>query len=188
MSIFTPVTACTHVAARRLGLPVLLTTLALALPLAAQAQNTVTPAAGTSAPSAAPATPAPSTTAKRPVRRAGPHGIEARIADLHKRLKITSAEEDQWKQVADIMRQNSAAIDAAIKDRAEHAKTMNAMENMESYGKIADAHADGMKRLLPAFQTLYDSMPDAQKKNADEVFRAFAQRHNAPRHAAKKSG
>ena len=34
-----------------------------------------------------------------------------------------------------------------------------------------DAHADGIKKFTPAFETLYVSMSDAQKKDADALFR-----------------
>ena len=41
-----------------------------------------------------------------------------------------------------------------------------------AYAKTMDAHADGVHKFATAFQPLYDSMSDAQKKTADEVFRA----------------
>jgi hypothetical protein len=186
MSTFTTRVARRTGAARTIGLPALLTVLALALPAAASAQSTVTPAPG-AAPAAAPATPPSATTVKRPARHSA-GGIDRRIADLHKRLKITPAEEPQWKQVADIMRQNEEAVAAAVKDRVEHMKTMNAMENLQSFQKIADAHDQGLQKLIPAFQALYDSMSDAQKKNADAVFRAVAERHARPHAKAKKAG
>lgn len=175
MSKFTTKTA------RVLGVPALLTVLALALPAPAGAQSTVTPAPTGSAPSAdQPTTPStPQGTAPRRSRNNNAAaGVERRIADLHTRLKITPDQEAQWKQVADVMRQNAAQVSAAIKDRAENAKTMTAIDNLRSYEKIAEAHEEGMQRLIPAFEKLYDSMPDAQKKNADAVFRAFAQRRN----------
>lgn len=171
----------TTAAARALAVPAFLTILALAVPAPAGAQTTVTPAQAQTpsqaqTQNAAPATPQ-STTRPR-ARRSRRGGVEARIADLHNRLKITAAQEDQWKQVADVMRQNSAAVEATVKERAQNAKTMNAMQNLESYQKIAQAHEQGIEKLIPAFQKLYDSMPDAQKKTADEVFRSFAQRRH----------
>lgn len=185
MSTFTTATA------RALGVPALLTTfalgLALAMPVPAGAQTSTVSPTQTQAPSAAPAAPATPAPRARTGRRGGTRGIEARIADLHKRLKITAAQEAQWKQVADIMRQNAADVEAAIKDRIQNRSTMNAMENLNSYQKVAQAHDAGLQRLIPAFQTLYDSMSDAQKKNADEVFRAFGQRRGRPTHT-KKSG
>jgi len=144
-----------------------------AAPATGHAQQTVTP----SSEAAAPATPAKqgstATTAK-PKRNA--NNVEARIADLHKRLQITADQEAKWKQVADVMRQNAQEVEAAIKDRAQNMKTMTAVDDLKSYEKIAAVHEDGMKRLIPAFQALYDSMSDAQKKNADSVFRAQQRR------------
>ena len=84
------------------------------------------------------------------------------------------------------MRQNATDVEAAIKDRAANAKTMNAIDNLKSYEKVAETHEQGVQRLIPAFQTLYDSMSDAQKKNADAVFRANEQRR--ARTHAKKAG
>jgi protein CpxP len=96
--------------------------------------------------------------------------VEARIKDMHARLKITQAQEDQWSKVAQVMRDNAKQMDALTKTRAEKAD-MNAIDDLKSYGEIAEAHVDGMKKFTPIFQTLYDSMSDAQKKNADAVFR-----------------
>ena len=68
------------------------------------------------------------------------------------------------------MRENGKKMDALTKSRAEKAD-MNAIDDLKSYGEITDAHADGIKRFTSVFKTLYDSMSDAQKKTADEVFR-----------------
>jgi hypothetical protein len=38
---------------------------------------------------------------------------------------------------------------------------------MRSYKAMADAHADGVRKLDPAFQALYDSISDDKKRNAD---------------------
>jgi periplasmic protein CpxP/Spy len=161
-------------ATRLLAVPALLSALALGVPAAASAQatNTVTPAQQSAVPAASATAPA----AKTKMRHGG---IEQHIADLHQKLKITSDQETQWSQFADVMRQNAAAVEAAVKDRAANAKTMTAIDNLQSYEKISEAHQQGIEKLIPAFQTLYDSMSDAQKKNADAVFRASAQRHAA---------
>jgi periplasmic protein CpxP/Spy len=47
---------------------------------------------------------------------------------------------------------------------------MSAVEDLKTYQKFAQAHVDGLKNLISAFGTLYDAMPDAQKKIADKVF------------------
>ena len=97
--------------------------------------------------------------------------VEARITDMHAKLKITQAQEDQWAKVAQMMRDNEKAIEPLIKARAENAKTMTAVDDLKSYGEITDAHADGIKKFTPVFAILYDGMSDDQKKTADTLFR-----------------
>jgi protein CpxP len=97
--------------------------------------------------------------------------VEARITNMHAKLKITQAQEDQWAKVAQMMRDNEKAIEPLIKARVENAKSMTAVDDLKSYGEITDAHADGIKKFTPVFAILYDSMSDAQKKEADALFR-----------------
>lgn len=94
---------------------------------------------------------------------------EAHIKDMHFKLKITAREEDQWAKVAAVMRDNAKKIDELNSARMANATT--AVENISSYGVIAYARADGVKRIAPVFATLYASMPDTQKAQADELFR-----------------
>jgi periplasmic protein CpxP/Spy len=97
--------------------------------------------------------------------------VEARITNMHSKLKITQAQEDQWAKVAQVLRDNEKIIEPLTKARKENSKTMTAVDDLKSYGEITDAHADGIKKFTPVFATLYDSMSDAQKKDADALFR-----------------
>jgi len=97
--------------------------------------------------------------------------IEAHIASLRHSLRITAAQDSQWQAVATVMRDNAKSVAALIKERSSKMKTMTAIDDLNSYEAIADAHAAGVKALIPAFQALYDTMSDAQKRNADAVFR-----------------
>ena len=97
--------------------------------------------------------------------------VEARIKELHTKLKITPAQEELWNNVAQVMRDNAKTMEALIKARSEKASTMTAVDDLKSYSEIAEAHADGLKKFIPAFEPLYASMSDAQKKNADTLFR-----------------
>ena len=97
--------------------------------------------------------------------------VEARIKDMHAKLKITQAQEDQWAKVTQVMRDNAKSMDALTQARSEHSKTMTAVDDLKSYAEITDAHADGIKKFTPVFATLYAEMPDAQKKEADTLFR-----------------
>jgi len=97
--------------------------------------------------------------------------VEARITNMHAKLKITQAQEVQWANVAQVMRDNEKAVEPLIKARKENAKTMTAVDDLKSYGEITDAHADGIKKFTPVFATLYAGMSDNQKQAADALFR-----------------
>jgi len=114
------------------------------------------------------ASPAPAPAAK--AAPANPH-VEARIKSLHKALQITAAQEPQWQAVADLMRDNTKTTRALVEEREAKAKTMNAIDDLRAYEAIVDAHAAGVKKLMTAFETLYASLSDAQKKKADALFR-----------------
>ncbi|MGO8865577.1 MAG: Spy/CpxP family protein refolding chaperone [Alphaproteobacteria bacterium] len=114
------------------------------------------------------ASPAPAPAAK--AAPANPR-LEARIKSLHKALQITAAQEPQWQAVADLMRDNTKTTRALIEEREAKAKTMTAVEDLLAYEAIVDAHAAGVKKLMTAFETLYASLSDTQKKKADALFR-----------------
>ena len=96
---------------------------------------------------------------------------EARIKDLQAKLKITPAQEEQWNKVTQVMRDNAKTMDALMQARFEKAKAMTAVEDLKSFSEIAQAHAAGLKNFIPAFEALYASMSDEQKKDADALFR-----------------
>jgi periplasmic protein CpxP/Spy len=97
--------------------------------------------------------------------------VEARIKELHTKLKITTAQKDLWNNVTQVMRDNAKTMEALIKARSEEASTMTAIGDLKSYGEIVEAHADGIRKFIPVFEPLYASMSDAQKKDADKLFR-----------------
>lgn len=97
--------------------------------------------------------------------------VEQRITELHGSLQITTDQESKWNDVAQAMRENAANIEKLVAaDRTTPPQTMTAVEDLKNYQKFAQAHVDGLKNLISSFETLYDSMPDAQKKVADGVF------------------
>jgi len=96
--------------------------------------------------------------------------VEHHITELRAQLKITSAEESQWKQVAETMRENARELDRAIDKRDATIASATAIDNLNSYSEIAQVHANGVKKLASAFSGLYSVMTDAQKKEADVVF------------------
>ncbi len=141
--------------------------LTVALPVGGLAQ-TQTPAGGPSA----------TTKPQAPARNTAPLAdrVEQHIARLHSQLHITPAQQPQWDQFAQIMRENAKDMNQAFQQRATGFASMNAAENMQSYAQIAQQHAEYTQKLATAFQTLYGSMSDDQKKNADAVFRAHEER------------
>jgi len=128
------------------------------------------PAAQAAPMSAQPQTaqPAPKLVAK--TQAASVDRIEDRIADLHKKLHVTSDQESLWGDMAQVMRTNGQKMRDSVADRTTKLKTMTAIDDLKSYEMITDEHADGLKRLIPAFEALYAKMTPAQQKNADRVF------------------
>ena len=96
--------------------------------------------------------------------------VEKHIKDMHAQLKITPAEESQWSAVAETMRENAKNLDRVIDKRDANMATATAVDDLNAYADIAQAHANGVKKLASAFSGLYSAMSDAQKKEADGVF------------------
>ncbi|HTR85417.1 MAG TPA: Spy/CpxP family protein refolding chaperone [Reyranella sp.] len=102
-----------------------------------------------------------------------PETVEQRIATLKTALKITPDQEKKWDAVAQAMRDNAAAMDKLVQEKKPKMATMTAVEDLKTYEEFTKAHLDGMKNLRSSFESLYSSMNDAQKKNADQVFQSF---------------
>ncbi|MBF0562672.1 MAG: Spy/CpxP family protein refolding chaperone [Alphaproteobacteria bacterium] len=100
--------------------------------------------------------------------------VEQRITNLHQALKITPDQESKWTDVAQAMRENAAAMQKLVSEKATQSpQNMTAVQDLKAYEKFTQAHADGLKNLIPDFEALYNFMPDPQKKIADEVFQNF---------------
>jgi hypothetical protein len=117
---------------------------------------------------------------------AGMVAVEARIKDLHNRLHITAAQKPQWNNLTQVMRENAQAMVDLERQRAADANSMSAVEVVKSYGSVIEAHEDGMKKFIPPFEALYDTMSDAQKKTADSLFRSREKASAAKQTAASK--
>ena len=110
---------------------------------------------------------------------------EARIQMLHAKLKITPAQEEQWNKVTQVMRDNAKTMEALIKTRLEKEGTLSAVEDLKSYGAIADAHAESIRKFIPVFEPLYAGMSDTQKKDADKLFHHGGGDHKKSKAKAK---
>jgi periplasmic protein CpxP/Spy len=104
-------------------------------------------------------------------------GIDALIDHLHDSLKITAEQEPLWRGVTKVMRENAETMSRLAQERAEHAQTATALDNLKSYAEISESHAAGSRRMIPVFEGLYDSMSPEQKKEADAEFRGHLQEH-----------
>ncbi|MBV8736989.1 MAG: Spy/CpxP family protein refolding chaperone [Alphaproteobacteria bacterium] len=139
--------------------------LSLALPAAALAQSNTTPSPSAGA----------SPMSANAVPGSAEQRVDEHIRQLHAQLRITPAEQPQWDRFAEVMRENARAMDQEIAQRHQQFARMNALQNMQSYQKIAEAHAQDLQRLVPAFENLYKAMPDQQKRLTDQVFRENAE-------------
>lgn len=113
---------------------------------------------------------------------------EAQITDLHAKLQITPAQEDQWSKVASAMRENAAQMDILVFNRKAKLGTMNAVDDLKSYKDISDAHTACLAKFIAAFEPLYTSMSDTQKANADAIFATKMARqghHKGHKHTTK---
>ena len=102
--------------------------------------------------------------------------VEAKIAELRKKLHITQAQTAQWDQVAQTMRDNTKSHTDMIDKVKQNEKTMTAAEDLNAYAEIAQNHADGVKKLAAAFGSLYGTLSETQKKAADDEFREHKRR------------
>ena len=80
------------------------------------------------------------------------------------------------------MRDNAQSMDQTFRHRVQTMSAMTATENMQSYAQLATTNAQDVQNCVPVFQALYDSMSDAQKRTADQVFRDDAHHGDHPRH------
>ncbi|HEX3882744.1 MAG TPA: Spy/CpxP family protein refolding chaperone [Stellaceae bacterium] len=156
----------------------------LCLPAFAYAQTAGSPATAPAAPAAGtpPAASGAATTGAPAMTKDIQAKVEAHIKQLHNQLKITQAQEADWKKFADVMRTNAADMQSAEQQREQQYPSMNALQNMQSYQKLAQTHAEHLDKLASAFETLYNSLPAQQKQAADQAFRARTA--SQPQHAS----
>jgi len=146
---------------------------ALSLPVAAWAETGGTPAgAPAGAPTAAGEMAGAKVTAATPRER-----VEQRIADMHASLHITSTQDPQWDQFAQVMLDNGQAMQVMLSKHAGDAQMQSADAIMQDYAQVAELHAQNVRKLSAAFNTLYASLAPDQKTAADEMFRSTAAEH-----------
>ncbi|MCQ8277879.1 Spy/CpxP family protein refolding chaperone [Acetobacteraceae bacterium KSS8] len=96
--------------------------------------------------------------------------IEAHITRLHNDLKITAAQEPAWQRFAGTMRANAVQMDTAFSRRQQNYASMNAVQDLQSYGEVEQINAQNIAQLLPPFEALYGALSPQQQKAADAIF------------------
>jgi periplasmic protein CpxP/Spy len=169
-----------------LAAPLLVSPLGIAK--AATPQIAASPAAATS-PTTATTKPGSAKMSGAPGTAASPRGetVEQRITTLHRELKITADQEKDWNAVAQSMRDNANNMQQLVDQTHNQGGQTTALDDLDTYQKFAQGHADGVKNLIGPFTTLYNEMTPDQKKNADLVFNNF---HNqaVARRGSRTSG
>ncbi len=137
------------------------------LPLGvAQAQAPSTPGTG-NAPRSGAAPQARQPAAQQPATR--DQEVQRQVDELKKQLQITPNQEQQFAAFAEVMRNNAQAMDSAMRQQTQN-PAKNAVDDLKAVQQLAETQLDGLKRLVPVFQSLYDSFSDQQKKTADAIF------------------
>lgn len=106
---------------------------------------------------------------------------EQRLAQMHRDIGITPAQEGVWDQFAKASIDNANKLDAAFRDRAAQVGSMNAVQSMDSFVKIDLQRAQDMQAMEQQFQQLYAALSPEQQQKVDAVFRDNAERAAAHR-------
>lgn len=149
--------------------------LAPPMPAVAQSGPAGVPSQAPAAASPAPSAPALPSSDRRAQR------VERRVRDWHDRLRITPAQEGQWSAFATVMRENMQRMEAMHAEQRQAAATMTALDDMRSYARVTQAHADEIQRLIGPFEALYNSLSPEQRQIADQAFRSFQEREERGR-------
>jgi hypothetical protein len=94
---------------------------------------------------------------------------ERRLAELKKRLRITAAQEPKFQAFTSVVQQNAEQMGTVIR-QAQQKAAGNAVERLRASEQLADTQAASLKRLVPAFESLYDTLSTEQKRTADQLF------------------
>jgi protein CpxP len=100
----------------------------------------------------------------------------ARIKYLHDRLRITAEQEPLWDTVAQAIRDNARETAPLLKERFRATTSGNTPDILHAYEALGEVQLDNFKKFIAAFEPLYASLPDNQKRIADAVLRESAQK------------
>ena len=97
-----------------------------------------------------------------------PQNVETSIAELHRKLQITAAQEPQFGAVANVMRENAQAEAGGPQQSPANA---TAVDDLRAFIRYSELELAGLRKMLPALEGLYSALSPGQRKIADTVFR-----------------
>jgi hypothetical protein len=100
--------------------------------------------------------------------------VEGRLAFLKTELKITPAQEPQWGKFADAFRSVAKSAQGMHRQMMGGGHMMGgqattAPQRLDAYEKMLNVRLDAVRTMKAAFDPLYASLSDEQKKTADEL-------------------
>ncbi|WP_292269343.1 Spy/CpxP family protein refolding chaperone [Mesorhizobium sp.] len=103
-----------------------------------------------------------------------PDHVEGRIAFMQAELKLTDAQQPQWKAVADAMRNNAklakdamAGMGGAMMPAGSAA--MTPLKRIDHVEQMLSARLEGLRQLKTAMEPFYATLSEAQKAVADKL-------------------
>jgi hypothetical protein len=110
-------------------------------------------------------------------RKTAAEYTEIQIKQLEGALNFTDSQKPLWNDVTKVMRENAKETDArhearakARAERIEKNIKRSAVERIKAHTENTEAYLAQMKKLLPPFEALYNSMSDQQKIITDLLF------------------
>lgn len=101
--------------------------------------------------------------------------VEGRLAFLKAELKITPAQEPQWNKFADAFRSVAKSAQATQQQMMGNGSQMmgggpvTAPQRLDRYETMLSTRLDAVRTIKAAFDPLYASLSDEQKRAADEL-------------------
>lgn len=101
--------------------------------------------------------------------------IEGRLAFLKAELKINSEQEPQWNKLADAVRSTGQSMQGMQQEmmgqgQVTQTSAQSATARLDRYERMLSARLEAVRTLKAAFDPLYASLSNEQKKMADELF------------------
>lgn len=93
--------------------------------------------------------------------------IARAIDHVERRLEITAEQREDWERLKEAVRSGAEVLRTAADGAAAAATAPARLARMEEMAEVGVA---GLKRLRPAFDSLYEALNDGQKRTLDSLF------------------